>query len=158
MADLRDAVSGGHYAQKQIFSRDKLVAWSHARRFDTALTLAREFRGKRMLDFGSGDGTFLALAMMSDSPPAVAVGAELLDDVVDDCRRAIPREPRMSFVQVGELDRPEHAARYDAVFCMEVLEHVVDWEPGAGAHGAAARARRQARSSACRSKPDCRCS
>ena len=129
MADLREAVSGGHYAQKQILSRDKLVAWSHARRFATALTLARSFSGRRILDYGSGDGTFLALAMMADSPPAAAVGAELLDDVIADCHKRYSAEPRMSFVQVKSLDRPEHAKRYDAVFCMEVLEHVFDWEP-----------------------------
>jgi 2-polyprenyl-3-methyl-5-hydroxy-6-metoxy-1,4-benzoquinol methylase len=129
VADLRDAVSGGHYAQKQILSRDKLVAWSHARRFATALTIARTFSGKRILDFGSGDGTFLALAMMADSPPAAAVGAELLEDVVAECRARYHAEPRMSFVQVASLDSAEHAGRYDAVFCMEVLEHVFDWEP-----------------------------
>ena len=129
MADLHDAVSGGHYAQKQILSRDRLVAWSHARRFATALTLARQFHGGRILDYGSGDGTFLALAMMSDAPPALAVGAELLDDVIDDCRKRYSAEPRMSFLQVASLDNAAHAGRYDAVFCMEVLEHVVDWEP-----------------------------
>ncbi len=129
MADLRDAVRGGHYAQKQILSRDKLVAFSHARRFATALTLARSFSNKRILDYGSGDGTFLALAMMADSPPAAAVGAELLDAVIDDCRARYSAEPRMSFVQVTSLDSPEHLHQYDAVFCMEVLEHVFDWEP-----------------------------
>jgi SAM-dependent methyltransferase len=129
VADLRDAVSGGHYAQKQILSRDRLVAWSHARRFATALTLARTFSGKRILDYGSGDGTFLALAMMADSPPGVAVGAELLDNVIADCRTRYSAEPRMHFVQVKSLDSPEHAKHYDAVFCMEVLEHVFDWEP-----------------------------
>ena len=46
----------------------QLVAWSHARRFETALALARAFRGKRILDYGSGDGTFLALAMMRPTP------------------------------------------------------------------------------------------
>jgi SAM-dependent methyltransferase len=35
----------------------------------------------------------------------------------------------MSFVQVASLDTPAHMKRYDAVFCMEVLEHVFDWEP-----------------------------
>jgi hypothetical protein len=30
---------------------------------------------------------------------------------------------------VRDLDTQEHAARYDAVFCMEVFEHVVNWEP-----------------------------
>jgi ubiquinone/menaquinone biosynthesis C-methylase UbiE len=129
VADLRNAVSGGHYAQKQILSRDKLVAWSHARRFATGLTIARDFAGKRILDFGSGDGTFLALAMMAEAPPAVAVGAELLDSVIEDCRARYAAEPRMSFVQVAALDAPDHAQRYDAVFCMEVLEHVFDWEP-----------------------------
>jgi SAM-dependent methyltransferase len=129
VVDLRDAVSGGHYAQKQILSRDKLVAWSHARRFATGLTIARSFAGKRILDYGSGDGTFLALAMMADSPPAAAVGAELLDAVIDDCRARYSAEPRMSFARVTSLDSPEHANRYHAVFCMEVLEHVFDWEP-----------------------------
>ncbi len=129
MADLREAVSGGHYAQKQILSRDKLVAWSHARRFKTALDIVREFAGKRILDYGSGDGTFLALAMMADSTPSAAVGAELLEDVVKDCRSRYAAEPRLSFERVTSLDTPEHAHRYDAVFCMEVLEHVYDWEP-----------------------------
>jgi len=129
VADLRDAVSGGHYAQKQILSRDKLVAWSHARRFATALTLASRFSNKRILDYGSGDGTFLALAMMADAPPAAAVGAELLDSVIEDCRVRYSAEPRMTFVQVRALDTPEQTGRYDAVFCMEVLEHVFDWEP-----------------------------
>ena len=129
MANLRDAVSGGHYAQKQILSRDKIVAWSHGRRFATALKLVRSFSGKRILDYGSGDGTFLALAMMADTPPAAAVGAELLESVIDDCRSRYREEPRMSFVQVRSLDSPDHAQRYDAVFCMEVLEHVFDWEP-----------------------------
>jgi SAM-dependent methyltransferase len=129
VADLREAVSGGHYAQKQILSRDRLVAWSHARRFATGLRIARRFSDRRILDYGSGDGTFLALTMMADAPPAAAVGAELLDDVIADCRTRYQAEPRMSFVQVTSLDSPDHARRYDAVFCMEVLEHVFDWEP-----------------------------
>ena len=127
--NLRDAISGGHYARKQIFSRDKLVAWSHGRRFDMAVELARKFVGKRLLDFGCGDGTFLALTMMSGDAPALAVGAELLDEVVQDCRRRYREEPRLKFVKVSELAGAEHLGRYDAVFCMEVFEHVVDWEP-----------------------------
>ena len=129
MSDLHSAISTGHYARKQLFSSDKLVAWSHARRFSTGITLAREFRGKRVLDFGSGDGTFLALAMMSGDAPAEGAGAEITREVVEDCRRRYKSEPRLKFLQVGELDAREHARAYDAVFCMEVLEHVVNWEP-----------------------------
>jgi SAM-dependent methyltransferase len=129
VSDLHSAISAGHYAQKQIFSRDKLVAWSHSRRFRTAIALAREFRGGRVLDFGSGDGTFLALTMMSADAPAVATGAELTREVVDDCRHRYRDEPRLQFLRVTDLDTQVHARAYDAVFCMEVLEHVVDWNP-----------------------------
>jgi SAM-dependent methyltransferase len=129
VSDLRSAISTGHYARKQLFSRDRLVAWSHARRFSTGISLAREFRAKRVLDFGSGDGTFLALAMMSEDAPAIGVGAELTAEVVADCRRRYRDEPRLQFLRIDELEPRNHAGQYDAVFCMEVLEHVVDWEP-----------------------------
>src|SRR4051812_6930803 len=129
MTDLRGAIAGGHYAGKQIFSRDRLVAWSHGRRFATAVALAGRFAGQRVLDYGSGDGTFLALAMMEGGAPALGVGAELNAHTVEECRARYVQEPRLQFVQVADLDRSEHAGQYDAVFCMEVMEHVVDWEP-----------------------------
>ena len=71
-AALRD----GHYANKQIFCKDRLIAWSHRRRFETGLTLAARFAGRRMLDYGCGDGTFLALLDATAHAPAQAVGAE----------------------------------------------------------------------------------
>ncbi|HKY23478.1 MAG TPA: class I SAM-dependent methyltransferase [Vicinamibacterales bacterium] len=129
MPDLRDAIRRGDYARKQMFSRDRLVAWSHGRRFETALSLAKAFRGRRLLDFGSGDGTFLAMLMMTPDAPAIGVGAELSQAVVEDSRHRYENEPRLQFVLADELATPDHARQYDAVFCMEVLEHVVDWEP-----------------------------
>jgi SAM-dependent methyltransferase len=129
MANLRGAIALGHYARKQLMSRDALVAWSHARRFETAVSLAREFAGKRILDYGCGDGTFLALTMLTTDSPAAGVGAELSQAQIDDCRERYRDEPRLQFVAVSDLGTNAHAARYDAVFCMEVLEHVVNWEP-----------------------------
>ena len=129
MVDLRSAIGGGHYARKQIFSRDRLVAFSHGRRFETAVSLAKEFRGRRVLDYGCGDGTFLAMTMMGADAPALGVGAELSLDALNDCQARYGKEPRLQFVPVTGLDEPQHRARYDAVFCMEVFEHVVDWDP-----------------------------
>lgn len=129
MPDLNSAIREGSYARKQIFSRDSLVAWSHGRRFDTALELARGFRGQRVLDFGSGDGTFLAMLMMSESAPREGVGAELSASAVEDCRTRYRAERRLAFAYVDELDTAAHLHHYNAVFCMEVLEHVVDWSP-----------------------------
>jgi SAM-dependent methyltransferase len=119
----------GHYARKQVLSRDKLVAWSHRRRFETALALANEFPGKRVLDFGCGDGTFLGLMMNESEGPRFGVGADLCTDQVVDCRRRYLNEPRLRFVTTASLDTSEHAGQYDAVFCLEVLEHVIDWQP-----------------------------
>ena len=118
-------VRQGHYAAKQIFSRSGLIAWSHRRRFEVGLRLASRFAGRRILDYGCGDATFLALLHATASPPAAAVGAELDDVQVEDCRRRFAGRGGLAFVSIADLDGGEHLGAYDAVVCMEVLEHVV---------------------------------
>jgi len=120
------ALHEGHYATKQIFCRDRLIAWSHQRRFETGLRLAVRFGGLRVIDHGCGDGTFLAL--LSDRPhaPALSVGAELDPFQVEDCRRRLGDRPGLQFESIAALDDEAHLGRYDGVVCMEVLEHVVD--------------------------------
>jgi SAM-dependent methyltransferase len=127
--DLQRAVRDGYYANTQIYSRARLIAWSHRRRFETAVDLAEGFRGKRLLDYGCGDGTFLGLLMAMPFAPALAVGVEMHQAIVDDCRSRYGGEPRLAFVLTRDLDGADHRGRYDAVFCMEVLEHVVALEP-----------------------------
>src|SRR5262245_956353 len=120
-AALRD----GHYAAKQIFCKDRLIAWSHRRRFETGLRLARRFKGQCLLDYGCGDGTFLALLHASEHAPAESVGAELDDFQVTDCRTRLSGIRGLQFESIARLDADAHRERYDAVVCMEVLEHVV---------------------------------
>ena len=120
-AALRD----GHYASKQIFCKDRLIAWSHRRRFETGLQLARAFTGRRILDYGCGDGTFLALLQASDTRPGEAMGAELDDLQVNDCRARFGGRAGLSFVTIDSLDDESYRGRFDAIVCMEVLEHVV---------------------------------
>ena len=74
MSILMDAVRSGFYAQKQINSRSRLIAWSHRGRFATGIRLAREIGGMRTLDYGCGDGTFLAMLMDGQPAPRIAVG------------------------------------------------------------------------------------
>ena len=115
----------GHYAAKQIFCRDGLIAWSHRRRFEVGLELAQRFAGRRILDYGCGDGTFIALLQGRPTPPLAAVGAELDDAQVGDLRRRFAGRPGLGFLRIDDLDDRQHAAAYQGVVCMEVLEHVV---------------------------------
>lgn len=126
-SDLRKTVGEGHYAKKQILSKDRLIAWSHRRRFETGLRLARAYaRDGRVLDYGCGDGSFLALLAAGEAPPREAVGAELHARLVEDCRRRLGAQKNLGFVLIEELDTPRHRGAYDLVSCMEVLEHVID--------------------------------
>jgi SAM-dependent methyltransferase len=123
---IDSALRNGHYAAKQIFCKDRLIAWSHRRRFAAGLALARAFRGRRLLDYGCGDGTFLAMLLATADRPAEAVGAELDDYQVTDCRTRLGDRAGLSFLSIDSLDAPAHHGRYDAVVCMEVLEHAVE--------------------------------
>jgi 2-polyprenyl-3-methyl-5-hydroxy-6-metoxy-1,4-benzoquinol methylase len=119
------AVRSGHYAAKQIFCKDRLIAWSHRRRFETGLKLASIFRGRRLLDYGCGDGTFLAMLCATSDRPASALGAELDEAQVNDCRSRLANLPGVTFDYISRLDDSAFGA-YDGIVCMEVLEHVVD--------------------------------
>jgi SAM-dependent methyltransferase len=129
MTSERDSIRQGHYAAKQLHSGDRLISWSHRRRFERGLALAGDLAGQRILDYGCGDGTFLALLHEGRSAPAAAVGAEIDPRIVADCRRRFAGLPSVRFVDVASLQDAAETESYDAVFCMEVLEHVVDPMP-----------------------------
>lgn len=116
----RDLIARGHYARKQIFSRNRLVAWSHSSRFALARRLVGPYAGGRLLDYGSGDGTFLAL--VHDLFPD-ATGADIDPGQVNECAARLSSLDGLRFVTTDTLADASHTARYDVVTCMEVLEH-----------------------------------
>jgi SAM-dependent methyltransferase len=116
-------VTPGHYAQKQLLSSSGLVRWSHGSRFRLARALVEPFAGRRLLDYGCGDGTFLAL--VHDLFPH-ALGVDVDAGQIADCARRFADAPGVSFLTTDRLADPAHAGRYDIVACMEVLEHCPD--------------------------------
>lgn len=122
---MNDA-GAGFYAKKQLSSASALIAWSHRRRYETALRHARRFAGQRVLDFGCGDGTFLAMLMADPSRPASAVGTDMARDAIEDCRKRYDGVPDLIFLPTDELMASMDTQAYDGVICMEVLEHAVD--------------------------------
>jgi 2-polyprenyl-3-methyl-5-hydroxy-6-metoxy-1,4-benzoquinol methylase len=116
----RDVLRQGHYARKQIFSRNAAVAWSHRRRFALARELAGRHAGGALLDYGCGDGTFIALAHEAF---AEAVGADIDDEQVRGCADRLGALHGVRFLPTDALRAAEHRSRYDVIVCMEVLEH-----------------------------------
>jgi SAM-dependent methyltransferase len=122
---ISQAIGTGHFAKKQLMSSSSLISWAHSSRFQIGLYLAKQFAGQRVLDYGCGDGTFLAMILNGKHAPAKAVGAELSDNTVRECQERLGQRG-LDFVQIEKLGDSVHREAYDAIFCMEVLEHVVD--------------------------------
>ena len=122
---MSDPIASGDYARKQIYCQSRVVAWSHGSRFRLAAELAEASRGGRLLDYGCGDGTFIALThgMFSQARGADVDAAQL-----EECRRRLGSLDHVDFVQTATLASAGHTARYDLVTCMEVLEHCTDRE------------------------------
>ncbi|MDE3053990.1 MAG: class I SAM-dependent methyltransferase [Gemmatimonadota bacterium] len=112
-------LTGGTYARKQLFGGCALLSWSHRRRFEVAGALTAPYRGRPLLDYGCGDGTFLA--MVGREFPG-SVGLEVDPELVRGCAERFggPEGPR--FLMADAADSLP-AASFGVVVCMEVLEH-----------------------------------
>ena len=114
-ADLRE----GAYARKQLFGGLRLLRWSHGSRFRVARELVAPYAGRRLLDYGCGDGTFLS--MVHDLFPQ-AVGAEVDAALAADAARRFGDDGGLRFVHTSAL-AGEPDGSFGVAVCMEVLEH-----------------------------------
>ena len=119
----------GFYARKQVFSKSRLIAFSHRQRFLAGLDLAGPLADrKRVLDYGCGDGAFMEALLGSGSHPLEVIGAEIGADLIENCRSRFQARPDLRFVLIDELASIAAGASIDLIVCMEVLEHAVDLE------------------------------
>src|SRR3954468_8058447 len=124
---MTDLLKSGDYARKQIYCRSGLVRWSHGSRFELARALVAERAGGRLLDYGCGDGTFLAMVHAEFSQ---ALGLDVDPRQLDQCRARLGHLPGVSFGLTSPPPgaEPVDAASWDVVTCMEVLEHCLEPE------------------------------
>ena len=116
----RKLIDKGSYARKQILCKDPVVSWSHRSRFEFGCKLVERHAGGRLLDYGFGDGTFLAMVgHLFDS----AVGVDPDEKQVAECSERFAGVSGLSFLSVDQVSGSEHNGQYDAIVCMEVMEH-----------------------------------
>jgi SAM-dependent methyltransferase len=114
------SVQGGHYYKAQIGNKSRVIAWSHSSRFTTALRLIDQ-PGCNLLDYGCGDGTFLAMAA---DHVAIGHGVDVNVNQVDDCRSRLAGLDKLTFSVPEGLAGREYDGGFDIITCMETLEHV----------------------------------
>jgi SAM-dependent methyltransferase len=119
MTDADPRLREGAYARRQLFGGLRLLRWSHGSRFRVARALTEPYAGRRLLDYGCGDGTFLS--MVRDLFPG-AVGAEVDAALVEEAASRFAGEPGLRFVHTSALDGEPDGA-FGIAVCMEVLEH-----------------------------------
>jgi len=117
---MNDLLKSGDYARKQIYCRSGLVRWSHGSRFEVARALVAPGSGGRLLDYGCGDGTFVA---MVHADFAESLGLDVDPKQLAECHARLGHLPGVSFALTPQAD-----GLWDVVTCMEVLEHCVEDE------------------------------
>lgn len=119
----KSSIQEGHYFRKQMGCKSSIIAWSHGARFKMALKLVGSNPQGQLLDYGFGDGTFMALCAQHF---AQCFGAEINEHQVSECRARLSHISNLHFHSVAQLSAPEYSHRFDVVTCMETLEHCPD--------------------------------
>jgi glycosyltransferase involved in cell wall biosynthesis/SAM-dependent methyltransferase len=120
--DSRTALEHGPYYRKQLGCGSSVIAWSHRSRFEVGLGLIGA-APRTLLDYGCGDGTFLAMAA---NRIGTGCGADIDAGQTDEARRRLAAFTNLQFCTIPDLSAPAHSSAYDVVTCMETLEHCTE--------------------------------
>ena len=119
-----DLLRHGDYARKQIYCPSRVVRWSHGSRFELARRLVGAAAGGRLLDYGCGDGTFVA---MVHGDFREAVGVDVDPGQIAECQARLGHLPGVRF-DLTRNATTRDPGPWDVITCMEVLEHCVEPE------------------------------
>ncbi len=119
-ADLHENVPPNWYYES--LKVDPLQRYWHKRRFKEIGKLIDPVKG-RVLDVGSADGVF-SKVILDKSKASKLTGIDVVKTSVDWAKKHWKRNKRMKFMVGDAEDLKFKTNAFDAVFCLEVLEHV----------------------------------
>jgi ubiquinone/menaquinone biosynthesis C-methylase UbiE len=119
-ADLHENVPPNWYYES--LKVDPLQRYWHKRRFEEIGKLIEPVKGE-VLDVGSADGMF-SKVILDKSKASKLIGIDVAKSSVDWAKKHWKRNKRMKFMVGDAEDLKFKTNTFDAVFCLEVLEHV----------------------------------
>jgi len=111
------------YYERSIRTNPLQWFW-HKRRFKNISQLIEPTEGE-VLDIGSADGTFTEI-IASQSKAKKVMGIDILENSVKYANRRFKKDKRMEFLTADAHQLPFKDSRFEAVFCLEALEHIFD--------------------------------
>ncbi len=110
---------------RQSLKVDLLQRIWHKKRFEEVKKVADEVRRGRVLDIGCADGTFSKI-ILDKTKAQKLIGIDVLESSVNWAKKHWKKNKKMTFL-VGDAYRLNFKSQvFDAVFALEVLEHVQD--------------------------------
>ncbi len=103
---------------------DILQRFWHKRRFEEVSAVAEPVEGK-ILDIGCNDGTFSKVVLDASGADQL-VGIDVVKKTVDWAESHWGKTGKMKFMVADAHKLPFNSESFDAVFALEVLEHVFD--------------------------------
>ncbi len=119
-AKLHENVPPGWYYHS--IRENLLQRYWHKRRFKEAAKLIEPVKGK-ILDIGSADGVF-SKVILDKSKAEQIIGIDVVETSIKWASKHWRKNKKMHFLVADAHDLPFKANTFDAVFAMEVLEHV----------------------------------
>lgn len=121
-AQLHENVPPDWYHQS--IKRNLLQRWWHKSRFKQVEALTEDVDGK-ILDVGAADGVFTKI-IKDKATPYEIIGIDVLQSSVDWASNHWRNEKNMKFQLGNAHDLPFRTRTFDAVYILEVMEHVRD--------------------------------
>lgn len=121
-ADLHEAVPANWYNQS--IKVDMLQRYWHRRRFEEVSDLVEEVKGS-VLDLGCNDGTF-SKVVLDKTKAKNLTGIDVVKKTIDWANKHWKRTGKMKFRVEDAHKLSFKSNTFDAVFALEMLEHVFD--------------------------------